>query len=113
MDIYIDYLFTEEDAKKVLLSLGTEDFSAAVPNAHPGHPAEVLYIFGKDRTLLPRFGGEEETVSFYIKLNRLERNEQAGPYVAVISMHRQKHPLFYPFRTDAVEARMRIRKGAP
>lgn len=106
MDIYIDYLFTEEDAKKVLLSLDAEDFSAAVPNAHPGHSEEVLYIFGKGKTLMPRFGGEEERVPFYIKLNKLKRDKPAGQYVAVISMHRQKHSLFYPFKVRAGEKRM-------
>jgi len=34
-DIYMDYVFTEEDAKKVILSLAAYDFSDAVQNEHP------------------------------------------------------------------------------
>ena len=34
-DLYIDYVFTEEDAKKVILSLTAYDFSDAVQNDHP------------------------------------------------------------------------------
>lgn len=98
MDIYIDYLFTEEDTKRLLLSLRAEDFSEAVPNAHPGHLEEVLYIFGKDIKLQPRFGGEAETVPFYLKLNQLKQDKPAGQYVIVISLHKQERPLFYPFR---------------
>lgn len=59
-DMYIDYVFTEEDAKKVILSLTVHDFSDAVQNEHSQHPEEVLYIFGKDIKLLPRYGGNEE-----------------------------------------------------
>ncbi len=40
-DIYIDYVFTEEDARNVLLSLTVSDFSDALPNDHPQHPEEV------------------------------------------------------------------------
>ena len=98
MDMYIEYVFTEKDAEKLLLSLRTEDFSKVVKNAHPGYQEEALYIFGKEVTLLPRFGGGEENVPFYLKLNKL-----AGSYVIVISLHRQKIPLSYPFRDDSVE----------
>ncbi|MBD5457966.1 MAG: hypothetical protein HDR27_05255 [Lachnospiraceae bacterium] len=112
MDIYIDYLFTEEDAKKLLLSLRVEDFARAVLNTHPGHSEEVLYIFGKDIKLQPRFGGEEETVPIYLKLNRLEQNKPAGPYVIVISLHKQEHTLFYPFRVCDGRTGTRTRKGA-
>lgn len=96
MDMYIDYLFTEEDTKQVLLSLRPEDFAKVVQNAHAGHSEEVLYIFGKDVKLLPRFGGEEETVPFYLKLNK-----SAGRYVIVVSLHKQEHPLSYPFKVCA------------
>lgn len=107
MDIYIDYLFTEEDTKKLLLSLRAEDFARAVPNTHPGHSEEVLYIFGKDIKLLPRFGGEEETVPFYLKLNKL-----TGKYVIVVSLHKQERPLFYPFRVCDGRNGIRTGKGA-
>lgn len=112
MDIYIDYLFSEEDTKKLLLSLRAEDFSVAVPNAHPGHHEEILYIFGKDIRLKPRFGKAEETVPFYLKLNKLKQDKPAGQYVIVISLHKQKHPLSYPFKGGADRKQMCRKKGA-
>ena len=92
-DMYIDYVFTEEDARKVILSLTAYDFSDAVPNDHPHHREEILYIFGKDIKLLPRFGGGEEIVPLYIKFNKL-----ANQYVIVISLHIQQYPLSYRFK---------------
>lgn len=92
-DIYIDYVFTEEDARKVLLSLTVSDFSDALPNDHPQHPEEVIYIFGKDVNMLPRYGGAEESVSLYIKFNKL-----TNLYVVVISFHKQEYPLAYKFK---------------
>lgn len=92
-DIYMDYVFTEKDAKKVILSLTVYDFSNAVQNDHPQHPEEILYIFGKDIRLLPRFGGSEKTVSLYIKFNKL-----VNQYVFIISFHKQEYPLTYKFR---------------
>lgn len=47
-EIYVDYVFTEADAEKVILSLKAEDFSEAVQNDHIRHKDEILYIFGKD-----------------------------------------------------------------
>lgn len=93
-DMFLDYVFTEEDAKNVILSLGVDDFSGVVKNEHPQHPEEVLYIFGKEITLLPRYGGNEEVVPLYIKLNKL-RNQ----YVIVISLHEQEFPLHYAFKS--------------
>lgn len=92
-DIYMDYVFTEDDAKRVILSLTAYDFSNAVHNDHPQHSEEILYIFGKDVKLLPRFGGTEEKVSLYIKFNRL-----MNQYVIVISLHKQEYPLSYKFK---------------
>lgn len=92
-DIYMDYVFTEEDAKKVILSLSAYDFSDAVQNDHSQHPEEILYIFGKDIKLLPRYGDSEEKVSLYIKFNKL-----ANQYVIVISFHKQEYPLTYKFK---------------
>lgn len=92
-DIYMDYVFTEEDAKKVLLSLTVYDFSDAVKNDHPQHPEEILYIFGKDINLMPRYGDSEEKVSLYIKFNKL-----TNQYVIVISFHKQEYPLTYKFK---------------
>lgn len=92
-DIYMDYVFTEEDAKEVILSLTAFDFSDSVQNDHPEHPEEILYIFGKDIKLLPRYGGSEEMVSLYIKFNKL-----VNQYVIVISFHKQEYPLTYKFK---------------
>ena len=91
-DIYMDYVFTEEDAKEVILSLTAYDFSDAVQNDHPQHPEEILYIFGKDINLMPRYGDSEEKVSLYIKFNKL-----TNQYVIVISFHKQEYPLTYKF----------------
>ena len=79
--IYIDYVFSEQRCKEILLDLEADDFSEAVQNDHPQHPEEILYIFGKDVLLLPKQGGDEETVSLYIKFNKL-----ANFYVIVISL---------------------------
>lgn len=92
-DIYLDYVFSETDAKRVILSLTADDFSDAVSNDHPQHPEEVLYIFGKDIKLLPRYGDAEETVSLYIKFNKL-----TNQYLIVISFHKQEYPLSYKFK---------------
>ena len=46
-----------------------------------------------DAILLPKQGGDEETVSLYIKFNRL-----ANFYVIVISFHKQDYPLVYKFK---------------
>ena len=59
-NIYLDYVFTEEAAKKVILSLTPSDFSDAVQNDHPQRPEEILYIFGKEVELLPKYGEAEE-----------------------------------------------------
>lgn len=91
--IYTDYIFTEEAAKEVILSLKKEDFSEKVQNEHPKYRSEILYIFGKDVWMIPRYGEEPEKVSLYIKFNQL-----ANHYVVVISFHKQEYPLSYRFR---------------
>ena len=92
-DIYKRYVFTEDDAKKVILSLSTKDFSDVVRNEHPKHREEILYIFGKDIKLLSRFEETEEEVSLYIKFNKL-----ANQFLIVISFHKQEYPLTYKFK---------------
>ena len=64
--LYIDYDFSEKRCKEILLDLEVDDFSDAVQNDHPKHPEEALYIFGKEVSLLPKHGGDEETVELYI-----------------------------------------------
>lgn len=94
-EIYEDYVFTEEDAKQVILSLTPEDFSDAVQNDHFLYKDEILYIFGKDVKLLSRYGKgvDADCVSLYIKFNKIS----AG-YVFVISLHKQERPLDYKFK---------------
>ena len=92
-DLFMDYVITEEQRKQILLSLTPMDFSEVRYNEHKGFEHELLYIFGKDVNLLPRFGSGEELVSLYIKFNKLESR-----YVIVISFHKQKYPLKYQFK---------------
>ncbi len=90
--LYIDYVFSEKRCKEILLDLGIDDFSEVVQNDNPEHPEEKLYIFGKEVSLLPKKGGNEETVALYIKINKLP-----NLYVIVISFHKQDYPLTYKF----------------
>lgn len=91
--LFRDYIINEQKQKEILLSLTADDFSEVVNNEHPGREYELLYIFGKDVKLTPRFGGSERRVSLYIKFNKLE-----NLYVIVISFHEQEYPLSYFFR---------------
>lgn len=92
-ELFDDYVFDEERQKEILLDLCVDDFCEAVPNEHSDYSHEILYVFGKDVRLLPRFGGGEVNVSLYIKFNKLENN-----YTVVISFHEQKYPLKYKFK---------------
>ena len=91
--LYIEYVFSEERCKEIILDLEVDDFSDAVQNEHPQHPEEILYIFGKEVSLLPKQGGGEENVALYIKFNKL-----TNLYVIVISFHKQDYPLTYKFK---------------
>ncbi|MBR6769932.1 MAG: hypothetical protein IKM28_01570 [Lachnospiraceae bacterium] len=93
LELYMDYVFSESQCRKILLSLNVGDFSEAVWNIHPRYGEEILYIFGKEVWLLPRLGGAEEQVLLYLKLNKLP-----DQYVIVVSCHRQEFPLTYRFR---------------
>lgn len=93
IDLFIDYVIDESDAKQILLGLEVDDFSEVKQNNHVGREQEMLYIFGKDVKLIERFGGAEKNVSLYIKFNKLENK-----YVIVISFHEQKYPLSYYFK---------------
>lgn len=92
-ELYFDYIFHEGDEKEILLSLQVEDFSEVVQNNHEKYLEEMLYIFGKDVSLMPRFGQEVEMVSLYIKFNKL-----TNQYIIVISLHKQEYPLKYQFK---------------
>ena len=91
--LYVDYVFSEKLCKEILLGLEVNDFSDAVQNDHPQHPEEILYIFGKEISLLPKQKGSEEIVPLYIKFNKLTNH-----YVVVISFHKQDYPLNYKFK---------------
>jgi len=91
--LFTDYVFTEKKREDILLSLDVDDFSEAVNNQHPKFADEVLYIFGKNVALLPRFGGKEVLVPLYIKFNLLKSKN-----CIVISFHQQEHPLKYAFK---------------
>lgn len=91
--LYRDYVIDERKSKEILLQLTAYDFSQVLQNEHEGFRHEWLYVFGKDVKLLQRFGTEEETVSLYIKFNKLENQ-----LVIVISFHKQAYPLTYAFK---------------
>lgn len=93
INLFIDYVMDEQKAKDILLSLTAMDFSEILQNEHAGCEHELLYVFGKDVTLLERTGNEEKTVSLYIKFNKLE-----NCFVIVISFHEQKYLLNYYFK---------------
>ncbi len=93
IDLFIDYVIDESDAKQILLGLEVDDFSEVRQNNHVGREQEMLYIFGKDVKLIERFGCTEKNVSLYIKFNKLENK-----YVIVISFHEQKYPISYYFK---------------
>ena len=93
LDLFSDYIIDEADAKAVLLSLEADDFSEVRQNTHLGQEHELLWIFGKNVSLIERFGGAEKIVGLYIKFNKLENK-----YVVVVSFHEQKYPLTYYFR---------------
>ena len=91
--LFLDYIIDEQKRTEILLDLTVEDFSEVVNNEHPGREYELLYIFGKDVKLTPRFGGAERSVSLYIKFNKLKNIN-----VIVISFHEQEYSLNYAFR---------------
>lgn len=91
--LYDEYIFSEARCKDIILGLKVEDFSKADYNDHSDHPEEILYVFGKEVQLLPKYGGDEETVALYIKFNKL-----TNMYVIVVSFHKQEYPLKYQFK---------------
>lgn len=93
IELFLNYVLDEAKAKEILLSLMPVDFSEILHNEHKGFEHELLYVFGKDVSLLERHGSEEKTVSLYIKFNKLD-----NCFVVVISFHEQKHPLTYYFK---------------
>lgn len=93
LDLFLEFVLTENMARDILLSLTPSDFSQILQNEHIGYEQERLYVFGKDVTLLKRAGSGERKVSLYIKMNKLPQD-----FVIIISFHEQKHPLHYYFK---------------
>lgn len=93
INLFLNYVIDEADARKIILNLTVMDFSDVLQNAHKGFEHEQLYVFGKDVELLERFGTGYKTVSLYIKFNKLD-----NCYVIIISFHEQKYPLTYYFK---------------
>lgn len=91
--LFEQFIFSEQMREDIIMGLCVEDFCEATNNEHLQYAHEILYVFGKDVKLLPRYGGDERTVSLYIKFNRLE-----NLYCIVISFHEQEHPLTYAFK---------------
>lgn len=92
-DLFFNYVLDEQKVRKIILDLSVEDFSEVLQNKHKGYEYERLYVFGKDVTLLERFGSREKTVSLYIKFNKLENY-----FVIVVSFHEQRYPIKYYFK---------------
>ena len=90
--LFVDYIFDEKMRVDILLDLEVEDFCDVLKNEHPNFAHERLFVFGKKVQLIPRFGGDEKTVSLYIKINKLD-----GPFCIVISFHEQERTLQYFF----------------
>ena len=91
--LVLDYILDREKIKEIILSLTVKDFSSSVNNIKEEYSSEILYIFGKDVMLLPRFGSREKKVSIYIKFNKIDDG-----YIIVVSFHDQQYPLKYPFK---------------
>ena len=92
-ELFLEYIISETEREQILLGLCAEDFCEAEPNDHPAYSEEILYVFGKEVELMPRFGGHIKTVSLYIKFNKLDNS-----YVIVVSFHEQKYHIKYNFK---------------
>lgn len=82
------YMLPEEEIKKIIYSLTPLDFSEAVKNRKKRFANEILYVFGKNVSLIERDSGQEKEIELYIKFNKEFDN-----YVIVISFHEAKHPV--------------------
>ena len=89
-----EYVIDNECQKKILLSLSTADFSEKRQNTKKGFEHEILYIFGKEVMLLPRYRAQEETVALYIKINMI----RDPAFAIIISFHKQKYSMNYAFQ---------------
>lgn len=82
------YMLPEEEIKKIIYSLTPLDFSEAVKNRKKRFANEILYVFGKNVSLIERDSGQEKEIELYIRFNK-----EIDNYVIVISFHEAKHPV--------------------
>ena len=69
INLFLDYVLDEAKAKEIIMSLTVMDFFEILQNEHRGYEHERLYVFGKDVTLLERYGTE---VSPWLRLIDVE-----------------------------------------
>lgn len=91
IDLFFYYILSEEKAKKNIVKFNNRRFLEKRNNTHVGYEHEQLYVFGKDVTLLERFGDGERNVSLYIKFNKLSDGFTMGIYF----MNRDSHFIFH------------------
>lgn len=99
-ELFLNYILSEEEAKKILLSLEVNDFCHIKVNKHARFKNELLYVFGKDIPLIERFKTGEKVVTLYIKINKLE-----DKYVIVVSFHESAYPMKYYFKMNERKGR--------
>ena len=95
-ELFDTYVINEAEAKAILLELEAGDYSHMLKNDNPRFPDEILYVFGKEISLLERYSeSDKQTLELYIKINKLDDKPIA---VEIISLHKALYKLYYPFR---------------
>lgn len=93
------FSLNDNKIKDIILSLEVSDFSHKLLNdsTNPRYMNEILYVFGKQRSLLNPFSDKEdpyEIIEIYIKLNKVESEDN----MFIISFHPSERALTYPFK---------------
>jgi hypothetical protein len=95
-ELFDTYVINEAEAKAVLLELEVSNYSHVLKNDNPRFPDEILYVFGKEISLLERYSEVgEQILELYIKINKLDDKPIA---VEFVSLHKAKYKLNYPFK---------------